>query len=264
MIILLSGMVIVPLFLILFFIIKNGFSVINWGFLVHLPRPVGEAGGGISNAIVGSLILIMIASVLAIPIGVMAGVYLAENKTGQYAQLVRILVEILQGTPSIVLGMIAWIWVVVKMGGFSALSGGVALAMMMLPIIVRSTEETVKLIPNSLKEASLALGASYFRTIIMVILPSGLSGIITGMMISISRIAGESAPLLFTAFGSQYMNTNIFKPVSSLPLIIFTYASSPYNDWINAAWGASAVLVTLVVGLNIIAKVVINKWKVQF
>ena len=135
---------------------------------------------------------------------------------------------------------------------------------MMLPIIVRSTEETIKLIPYSLKEASLALGASYYRTIISVILPSGFSGIITGIMLSISRIAGESAPLLFTAFGSPFMNTNILKPVNSLPLMIFTYASSPYNDWIKAAWGASAVLVVMVIGLNFIAKMVINKWNIQF
>jgi phosphate transport system permease protein len=172
--------------------------------------------------------------------------------------------EILQGVPSIVLGIIAYSWVVINMGTFSALSGGVALAIMMLPVIVRSTEETLNLIPDHLREASLALGVSYSRTILKVILPAGLTGIVTGVLLGIARIAGETAPLLFTAFGSPFMNLNIFKPVDSLPLLIFNYATSPYPEWHTMAWGASFVLVMFVLGINFIAKVIVRRWKVQF
>jgi len=263
-VILFSCLMIVPLLLILFYIISNGFAVINWEFLTEMPRPIGEAGGGIANALAGTIMLVAVASAFAIPLGIFAGIYLSENRSGRLPSLVRLCVEILQGIPSIVIGIIAYAWVVVFMGTFSALSGGAALAIMMLPVIVRSTEETLKLIPDSLREASLALGVPYSRTVLKVIVPAGLTGIVTGVLLSIARIAGETAPLLFTAFGSPFMNLNIFKPVDSLPLIIFNYATSPYPEWHARAWGASFVLVVLVLGLNITAKVMAKRWKVRF
>ncbi len=263
-VVMLSAVVILPLLLIIFYIIRNGFSVINWEFLTTMPKPMGELGGGIANSIVGTSILILISSVIAIPIGVLAGVFLSEHRGGRLTKYVRLSMEILQGVPSIVLGIIAYSWVVINMGTFSALSGGVALAIMMLPVIVRSTEETLNLIPDHLREASLALGVSYSRTILKVILPAGLTGIVTGVLLGIARIAGETAPLLFTAFGSPFMNLNILKPVDSLPLLIFNYATSPYPEWHTMAWGASFVLVMFVLGINFIAKVIVRRWKVQF
>ncbi|HXZ38878.1 MAG TPA: phosphate ABC transporter permease PstA [Thermodesulfobacteriota bacterium] len=255
---------IVPMFLILFMITRNGISMISWEFLTQLPKPVGESGGGISNAIIGTLWLIVLSSLFSVPLGVFAGVFLAEYKGGKLAHLVRSSVEILQGIPSIVIGIIAYVWVVMLMGSFSALSGGVALGIMMLPVIVTATEETLKLIPDTLREASLALGVSYPRTILKVILPAGLSGILSGILLGIARVAGETAPLLFTAFGSPFMNQNILKPMSSLPLTIFNYATSPYPDWHTLAWGASFILIAFVLGLNLITKLVTQRWKVQF
>lgn len=264
LIILFSSITILPLFFILFYIIKNGIAVINWQFITSLPKPVGELGGGISNALVGTLILIIIACIVSIPLGVSAGIYLSEHKEGTLAYPVRLCAEILQGIPSIVIGIIAYVWVVISMGTFSAFSGGIALGIMMLPIIVRTTEETLKLIPDTLKEASLSLGVPYYRTILKVILPAGASGIVTGILISVARIAGETAPLLFTAFGNPFMESNIFKPMNSLPLLIFNYATSPYPEWHSFAWGASFVLVVFVLTLNFTAKLVTKKWKVQF
>jgi len=255
---------IVPLLFILLYIIQNGIAAVNWQFLVHLPKPVGEAGGGISNALVGTCILILISCILAIPVGVLAGVYLSEHREGKLSYLARLCVEVLQGVPSIVIGIIAYVWVVLPLGKFSAFSAGVALGIMMLPVIVRTTEETLKLVPHPLKEASLALGVPYHRTILKVILPAGMSGIITGILLSVARIAGETAPFLFTAFGSPFMNLNIFKPISALPLLIFKYATSPYPEWHSIAWGASFVLVVFVLVLNLITKLVTRKWKVQF
>jgi phosphate transport system permease protein len=252
------------MFLILFLITKNGISVVNWEFLSQLPKPVGEIGGGISNAILGTLWLIVLSFIFSVPLGIFAGIFLSEYRAGRLAYLTRLSIEILQGIPSIVIGIIAYVWVVLPMGSFSALSGGVALGIMMLPVIVMATEETLKLIPDSLREASLALGVSYSRTIMKVILPAGLSGILSGILLGIARVAGETAPLLFTAFGSPFMNQNILKPISSLPLTIFNYATSPYPEWHTLAWGASLVLITFVLGLNLITKLVTKRWKVQF
>jgi phosphate transport system permease protein len=264
LIILLSLSSIVPMFLILFLITKNGISVVNWEFLSQLPKPVGETGGGISNAIFGTLWLIGLSFIVSVPLGIFAGIFLSEYRGGKTAYLTRLSIEILQGIPSIVIGIIAYVWVVMPMGSFSALSGGVALGIMMLPVIVMATEETLKLVPDSLREASLALGVSYPRTIMKVILPAGLSGILSGILLGIARVAGETAPLLFTAFGSPFMNQNILKPISSLPLTIFNYATSPYPEWHTLAWGASFVLISFVLGLNLITKLVTKKWKVQF
>jgi phosphate transport system permease protein len=263
-VVLLTFCSILPMFFILFFITRKGISVINWSFITHLPKPVGETGGGISNAIIGTFMLIGIATAFSVPVGVLAGIFLSENRKGRLASITRMCVETLQGIPSIVIGIIAYIWLVFTMGSFSTLSGGVALGMMMLPVIITAAEETLKLIPHSLREASLALGVSYPRTILKVILPAAVSGILTGILLSIARVAGETAPLLFTAFGNPFMNLNILKPINSLPLMIFNYATSPYPDWHTLAWGASFILIVLVLGLNLFTKVVTRRWKVQF
>jgi len=255
---------ILPIFFILSFITRKGLSVVNWSFFTQLPKPVGELGGGISNAIIGTLILVGVSTALSVPLGILAGIFLTEYKKGRFVYFIRLCIETLQGIPSIVIGIIAYIWVVVPMGSFSALSGGVALGLMMLPIIVTSTNETLKLIPDGLREASLALGVSYPRTILKVILPAGTSGILTGILLSIARVAGETAPLLFTAFGSPFMNLNALKPMNSLPLMIFNYATGPYPEWHTLAWGASFVLIVMVLGLNLLTKVVTRRWKVQF
>jgi phosphate transport system permease protein len=264
LIIVLSLSSIVPMFLILFLITRNGISVIHWEFLTQLPKPVGEPGGGIANAILGTFWLIGLSFLFSVPLGVFAGIFLSEYRGGKLAYVSRLSIEILQGIPSIVIGIIAYVWVVMPMGSFSALSGGVALGIMMLPVVVMATEETLKMVPESLREASLALGVPYSRMIMKVILPAGLSGIVSGILLGIARVAGETAPLLFTAFGSPFMNLNILKPVNSLPLTIFNYATSPYPDWHALAWGASFVLIAFVLGLNLITKVVTKKWKVQF
>ncbi|MBS1661962.1 MAG: phosphate ABC transporter permease PstA [Bacteroidetes bacterium] len=254
---------VVPLLAILIFILKQGLSKINWHFLVNVPKPVGESGGGIANALVGSILIIIVASIIAIPIGIMAGVYLSENKKSRLAYWVRLSTDVLQGVPSIVIGIVAYFWMVKPLGGFSAFSGSVALAIMMLPIVVRSTEETLKLLPDSLREAALALGMPFHRVIFKVIVPVGISGILSGVMLSVARITGETAPLLFTAFGNPYLSTNLTKPMQSLPLLIFNYATSPYNDWHDLAWGASLILLLWVLFLNIFTKIVTRKWKVQ-
>ncbi len=260
----LSFVMILPMLFILFFIVRNGVAVIDWTFLTHLPKPMGEAGGGISNAIIGTTMLILVSSLISVPLGILTGIYLSEYRNGRFPYFSRLSLEILQGIPSIVIGIIAYVWIVVPVGSFSALSGGIALAIMMLPVIVMSTEETLKLIPDSIKEASLALGVPYPRTILKVVLPAGLSGIVTGVLLAVARIAGETAPLLFTAFGSPYMNLNIMKPVNSLPLLVFNYATSPYPEWHALAWGACFVLIVFILTLNVFAKTVTRRWKVQF
>jgi phosphate transport system permease protein len=254
---------VIPLLFILGYIIKAGITKINWHFLVNIPKPVGEAGGGILNALVGSILIIFFASLIAIPIGILAGIYLAENGKSRLAYWCRLCVDILQGVPSIVIGIIAYFWLVKPLGSFSALSGSAALAIMMLPIVIRSTEETLKLLPSSLQEAAFALGIPFHRVIYKVIIPVGVSGILSGVMLAIARVTGETAPLLFTAFGNPYLSFNITKPMQSLPLLIFNYATSPYNDWLNLAWGASVILLLWVLLLNIFTKLITRKWKVQ-
>lgn len=254
----------VPLFAILFFVLKTGVSKLSWDFLVNIPQPVGEIGGGIANALIGSLMLVLIAAVFAVPIGIFCGIYLSENGDKKLAYWSRLAVDVLQGTPSIVIGIVVYFWVVKSTGSFSALSGSLALAIIMLPNVIRSTEETLKLLPETLKEAGLALGMPYHRVIMKVILPCGFSGILSGVLVGIARIAGETAPLLFTAFGNPYINTNLLKPMQSLPLLIFNYATSPYDEWHELAWGASLVLLIWVLLLNISTKLITNRWKIQF
>jgi phosphate transport system permease protein len=237
---------------------------LSWDFLVNIPQPVGEIGGGIANALLGSLIIVLIATLIAVPVGIFCGIYLSENKNSRLAYWSRLAVDVLQGTPSIVVGIVIYFWVVKPSGTFSALSGSVALAIMMLPIVIRSTEETLKLLPESLKEAGLALGLPYHKVILRVIVPCGFSGILSGAMLSVARVAGETAPLLFTAFGNPYMSTDLLKPMQSLPLLIFNYATSPYEEWHDLAWGASLILLLWVLILNITTKLITNKWKIQF
>jgi len=264
LVILFSILCTVPLFLILFYILREGITRINWHFLVNLPKPVGEAGGGIANALVGSLLIVFFAALMAIPVGVMGGIYLSENKKSRLANLTRLAVDVLQGTPSIVVGIVIYFWIVKPLSTFSALSGSVALAIMMLPIVVRSTEETLKLLPASLKEAGLALGLPYQKVILRIVLPCGFSGVISGIILAVARIAGETAPLLFTAFGNPFFSTNVLKPMQSLPLLIFNYATSPYDEWHNLAWGAALILLLWVLLLNIITKITTRRWKIQF
>nr|WP_294900241.1 phosphate ABC transporter permease PstA [uncultured Pedobacter sp.] len=261
--ILLAFACVLPLALILIYIIKSGISAINWNFITNIPKPVGETGGGIANALIGTIIIIVFATIIAVPIGILCGIYLSENKTSKIAYWASMCVDVLQGIPSIVIGIVAYFWLVRPMGGFSALSGSIALAVMMFPIIIRSTEETLKLLPDSLKEAAYALGMPFHRVILKVIIPCGFSGIMSGVMLSVARVAGETAPLLFTAFGNPFIETNLAKPMQSLPLLIFNYATSSYKDWQNLAWGASLVLLVLVLTLNILTKIMTRKWKVQ-
>jgi len=254
----------IPIFLfilIIIHIIKKGITVIDWSFLSQLPKPVGEEGGGILNAIVGTILLIILASILTIPIGIVTGIFLYEYSNSKLAYIVRIISEIIQGIPSIVIGILAYIWVVKPMGHFSGLSGGVALALIMLPIVIKTTEEMLKLIPNELKEASLALGTPYYRTIFKVMIPTAISGILTGILTGIARIAGETAPLLFTAFGNPFLNFDIFKPISSLPHIIYLYSISPFEDWNQKAWGASFILLIFVLFLNVLIRILSVKKK---
>ncbi len=243
-----------PLIHILYGILKQGLASLSWEFFVHLSRPPGEEGGGVGNAILGTVMLAVLASLMAVPVGVLCGVYLSEYARGKFGEVVRISADVLQGVPSIVLGIVAYLWVVKPMGHFSALSGAVALAIMMLPVIVRSTEEILKMIPETLREASLALGVNYWRTVLKVLIPTGLVGISTGILLSLARIMGETAPLLFTAFGNPFWNLNPLQPVEALPLTVFKYAISPYEEWIRQAWGASVVLTLMVLGLNLFSR----------
>jgi phosphate transport system permease protein len=252
-----------PLIIILLYIIKQGVTQVNWHFLTHVPAPPGEKGGGISNALVGSFIMVLLASVVAIPVGMLAGIYLSENPRTKLAYYSGLCVDILQGVPSIVVGIVVYFWVVKPLGGFSAIAGSIALAIMMLPIIIRSTEQTLKLLPDSLKEAALSLGVPYHRVILKVIIPCGFAGILSGITLSIARVIGETAPLLFTALGNNFFSTTLSKPMESLPHVIFTYATSPYDDWHDLAWGASFVLLLFVLTLNIVTKLLTRKWKIQ-
>lgn len=262
-IMLFAFLITVPLFAIIYYVVKTGIAQINWNFLTNIPQPVGELGGGIANALVGSILIVLIATAIAVPLGVLCGIYLSENSKSKISYWSRLAVDILQGTPSIVIGIVIYFWVVKPRGGFSALSGSVALAIMMLPIIIRSTEENLKLIPSSLKEAGLALGLPYQKVIMRIIIPCGFSGILSGIMLAVARVAGETAPLLFTAFGNPYLSTNVLKPMQSLPLLIFNYATSPYDEWHDLAWGASTILLIWVLLLNISTKLITRKWKVQ-
>jgi len=243
------------LFLILGYILADGIRALSIGFLVNSFKPIGEANSGIANEIVGSAILIGVGSLIGMPVGILAGIYLSEFGTNKFGTLLRFLIDTLTGTPSIIVGVFVWTVMVHPMGHFSALSGAVALGILMMPIVARTTEEMIKLVPDSLREAGLALGAPRWRVTLGVVLRTAASGVATGAMLAIARIAGETAPLLFTALGLNYLSTNLMQPMGSLTVRIFYFAGSPYEEWHNMAWAATLVLVTMILVLNIAVKI---------
>jgi len=246
------------LFVILAFLLFNGGKSLDWSFFTQLPKATGEEGGGLANAIVGSLQIVAIASLIGIPIGFIAGVYLSEFDDKNFASVVRYTADLLNGIPSIIVGILAWGLVVLPMRHFSALAGSVALAVMLIPIVTRQTEQFLREVPMSLREGSLALGASKWKMIATVVVPAGSKGVLTGMILGVARIAGESAPLLFTAFNNQFWG-GINEPTASLPVMIYYRAISPYDDWHRQAWAAGLVLITLVLVANIAARLVLAR-----
>jgi phosphate transport system permease protein len=245
-----------PLIFILALLITRGASSLSWDFFTAMPKPVGETGGGMANAMAGTLMLILVASAIGLPVGIGAGLYLAEHRNGKLAWVVRFLSDVLNGLPSIVVGIFAWQFLVRPVKQFSALAGGIALAVMMIPLVTRATEEMIRLVPDSLREAALALGYPRWRTSLTVVLRTALPGIVTGALVAVARIAGETAPLLFTAFGNQFWSTSLTQPVSALPLQIFSYAISPYEEWHALAWAGSLVLLALVLVISLVARFV--------
>lgn len=249
-----AGLSVLALLLVLYYIAVRGLQVIEIDFFLELPTPVGIPGGGISNAIMGSVVLVGLASSFSIPIGLGAGIYLSEFGRNRFADLVRYLADVLAGVPSIVVGIFAYALIVARQGQFSALSGGFALGVMMLPHITRITEEMLNLVPNSLREAGLALGWPRWRVIVQVVLPTAVRGVLTGIVLAIARVAGETAPLLFTSFGNPFWNTNINEPIAAMPHTLFVYAISPYTDWRDKAWGTALVLTFLVLLASILVR----------
>ena len=252
---------IVPLVSVLFYVASAGLGGLSWDFFTQLPQPVGEAGGGMRNAIVGTLILVGLACSVGIPLGVMAGVYLAEFGATRFGQVVRFSADVMSGVPSIAVGIFVYTLVVLTMGHFSALAGGIALGVLMLPTVTRTTEEFLRLVPTTLREAALALGVPKWRVIVRVVLVTGARGIMTGVMLAVARAAGETAPLLFTALGSRLWTTSLDQPMGALSVQIYTYAVSPYDDWHRQASAAALVLVALVLFLNIGARLLFRARK---
>jgi phosphate transport system permease protein len=251
--------VVAVLFLILGYLVWNGGKSLNFDFFTQLPKPVGETGGGMANAIVGSMKLLFLAAVMGLPVGLMAGVYLAEFGGKTFSYVIRYTTDLLNGVPSIVIGIFAYSLAVLPFKHFSAIAGGVALGIMVIPITVRSTEEFLRAVPGSLREGAMALGASKWRTIATVVLPAAKGGIITGVLLALARVAGETAPLLFTAFSNRFWSPGWEQPIASLPVMIYTYAIAPYNDWHRQAWAAGLVLLALVLVANIGTRVVLSR-----
>ena len=250
---------VLPLLLILLNLVIKGASSLSWDFLTALPAPAGEAGGGVVNAIVGTLLIVGMGSLIGLPVGILAGIYCAEYSSSRLTWVTRFVADVLNGTPSIVIGVFAWAWIVATQKHFSALAGSVALALLMIPMVLRTTEEMIRLVPNSLREAALALGYPRWRTSLMIVVRTTLPGIVTGSLLAVARIAGETAPLLFTALGSQYLVTNINEPMAALPLTIFTYATGPFEQWHDYAWAAALVLILLVFVLSLGAQVAMRR-----
>ena len=248
-------LVIAPLGLVFFHLLANGASSLNWDFFTKLPAPVGEIGGGMANAIVGSLELLALAGAIGIPVGVLGGVHLAEYGSARVNSILRFLADVLNGIPSITWGVVVYGLVVLRFKGFSAYAGGLALGLIMVPLILRTTEEVVLLVPNGYREAALALGVSRWKTIVHIVMKTASKGIITGILLALARVGGETAPLLFTAFGNRFWNHSLSQPIAALPLQIFTYAISPYDDWHRQAWAGALVLVTGVFCVNVIVRI---------
>lgn len=255
-----TALVLGVLFFILGYITYHGISALDWDFFTKLPKPVGETGGGMANAIVGTVKLLALASLIGVPIGFFGGVYLSEyGRKNTLGFSVRYAADLLNGIPSIVMGIFAYTLVVLPMGGFSTAAGGAALGIMMIPITVRSTEEFLKLVPASIREAALALGLPAWKVVGFVVIPTALRGIVTGVMLGLARVAGETAPLLFTAFSNRYWSRGWLEPTASLPVMIYTYAISPYEDWHRQAWAAGMVLLMLVLGANLLSRLILHR-----
>ncbi|MBI2858058.1 MAG: phosphate ABC transporter permease PstA [Chloroflexi bacterium] len=244
---------------ILSYTIARGFPAINLQFFTALPKPVGEIGGGMSNAILGTILLVGLACVIGVPLGLLAGIYLSEFGGHRFGSVIRFTADVLFGVPSIVMGMFVYGLVVIRMGSFSALAGGIALAFIIMPIIARTAEESLRLVPTTVREAGLALGIPQWRTILSIVLPGALAGVVTGIMLGIARVAGETAPLLFTAFGNRLGFQGLDNPVAALPLQIYRYAISPYPDWQAQAWGAALVLIAMVLITSVVVRILTRK-----
>src|SRR2546425_388067 len=248
-------LVVAPLVLLFYHLAKSGIGAVNWDFFTKLPKPVGETGGGMANAIVGTFMLLGIASFIGVPVGVLGGVYLSEYGSSRLNWWIRFGADVLNGVPSIIWGMVVYALVVLPMKGFSAWAGGIVLGMMMIPLIMRTTEEVLLLVPNGYREAALALGIAQWRTIAQIVVRTALKGIITGILLALARVAGETAPLLFTAFGNRFWNHNLSDPIAALPLQIFNYAISPYEDWHRQAWAGALVLLLFIAIVNVSVRV---------
>jgi phosphate transport system permease protein len=246
------------LFFILGYLLFQGGKDLSWSFFTQLPAPVGETGGGMANAIVGSGKVLLLATSIGVPIGFLGGVYLSEYGGATYSFIVRFTTDLLNGVPSIVIGIFAFTLIVLRTHRFSAMAGGIALGAMMIPIALRSTEEFLRAVPNSMREGAMALGASKWVTIVTVVIPAAMRGIISGMMLNLARVAGETAPLLFTALNNQYWSPGWNQPIATLPVMIFTYALSPYPDWHRQAWAAGFILLSLVLVVNITARSIVS------
>ncbi len=248
----------VPLFLVLYYVAVRGIRGLNWAFFTELPKPVGEEGGGAANAIVGSIELVGLACLFGIPLGVLAGVFLAEFGQSSFGRVVRFAADVMAGVPSVTIGIFIYALVVLRTKQFSAYAGGLALAVIMLPTVTRTTEELLKLVPEALREAALGLGVPQWRTTLWVMLRTAAPGVATGIMLAVARVAGETAPLLFTSFNNRFWARGLNEPIASLPVQIYTYAVSPYEDWHRQAWAAALVLVSLVLFLNVAARVLVR------
>jgi phosphate transport system permease protein len=252
-------MVITPLVAIFGYLVYRGIGALNWAFLTQTPKPVGEAGGGMANAIVGSMFILGIGSLLGVPLGIGTGIYLSEFGRNRFGDAIRFVSDVLNGVPSIVIGIVAYGIVVLRQKHFSALAGGVALAIMMIPTIARTTEEMLLLVPQAIREAAYGLGIPRWRTTLSITLRTATSGVITGVMLAFARVAGETAPLLFTAFGNQFWNLRVDQPTAALPLQIFTYAISPFDEWHRQAWAGALVLIVLIVGAVSAVRIAVSR-----
>src|SRR5213592_5277282 len=248
-------LVLLPLGLLFYHLIKSGITAVNWDFLTRLPKPVGEAGGGMANAIVGTFELLGLAALLGVPTGVLGGIFLSEYGGSKLNWWIRFGADVLNGVPSIIWGMVVYALVVVPMKSFSAWAGGIVLGLIMIPLIMRTTEEVLRLVPNGYREAALALGIAQWRTVLQIVARTALKGIITGVLLALARVAGETAPLLFTAFGNRFWNHNLADPIAALPLQIFNYAISPYEDWHRQAWAGALVLLLFIAIVNVSVRV---------
>ena len=255
--------VLAPLAAIFGYLVYKGVGALNWDFLTHTPRPIGEAGGGMANAIVGSTMLLGLGSLLGVPLGIGAGIYMAEFGGGRYVHVVRFTADVLNGIPSIVVGIAVYALVVLPQQHFSALSGGVALGIMMIPTIARTTEEMMLMVPNTIREAALGLGIPQWRSTLQVTLRTASRGVITGVMLAFARVAGETAPLLFTAFGNQFWNLNPNQPTAALPIQIFSYAISPFDEWHRQAWAGALILIILIVVAVTAVRIVTSRGTMQ-